>query len=128
MTTGAYLYFQSNDLKDNLTVAKEVVNILIKKKLAIETKLEKKKASLATFIEKIDAVNLRYRALRDKLDLEWQNEITNVENDKTTAMSDFKELEIRLGEIDHKLEQYRIQDHNLEVDRWSLDYQLQRKK
>lgn len=128
MTTGAYLYFQSEDLKDNLKVAKEVVDILVKKKWAIESKLGKKKGELATFIEKVEAVNLRYQALRDKLNLEWQNEINNVETDKTTALSDYKELEIRLGEIDHKLEQYRIHDHNLEVDRWALDFQLHRKK
>ena len=127
-TTGTYLHFESEDLKSTIKVAKELVEILLKKRLAMRAKKERHQKELDTHIEKVAAVNKRYETLRQKLEIEWQKELAALEEDKAQAFTEFKHSEARLNEIDHKLEAYRIEDHNLKVDRWSLDPALYIKK
>jgi hypothetical protein len=59
--------------------------------------------------------------LRQKLEIEWQKELALLEEDKARTYAEFKNSEARLNEIETKLEAYRIEDHNLKLDRWSLD-------
>jgi len=120
-TTGTYLRFESEDLKNSIGLAQELVEILQKKRLATEAKKERNRRELERHVEKVDAVNKRFEVLRQKLELEWQKELAALEEDKATAFSHFKQSEALLNEIDTKLELYRIEDHNLKVDRWSLD-------
>lgn len=128
ITTGSYLYFDSIDLKQNLNIGKELVEVLQKKRMAISAKKVRYQKELDGFIEKADAVNKRYEILRQKLEIEWQRELANLEEDKAEAFTMFKDSEARLNEVDTKLEAYRIDDHNLKLDRWSLDPQLYYKK
>lgn len=121
ISTGSYLHFESEDLQKTVSMASELVQILLKKRLAMQAKKERHKLDLTTHIEKVDAVNKRYEILRQKLEIEWQKELSLLEEDKAKSFTDFKNAEARLNEIDTKLESYRIEDHNLKLDRWSLD-------
>jgi len=127
-TTGTYLHFESDDLKETTKIAKELVGILLKKRLAMNAKKDRHMKELDGHVEKVEAVNKRYEILRQKLEIEWQKELANLEEDKAVSFAEFKNSEARLNEIDTKLEQYRVQDHNLKLDRWSLDPALYIKK
>jgi hypothetical protein len=120
-TTGTYLHFESEDLKETVKIAKELVEILQKKRLALQAKKDRHQKELTGHIEKVDAVNKRYEILRQKLEIEWQKELSSLEEDKARSFTEFKNAEARLNEIDTKLEAYRVEDHNLKLDRWSLD-------
>jgi hypothetical protein len=127
-TTGSYLHFDSPDLQQTVKTARELVEILLKKRLAMEAKKNRLQKDLSGHVEKVDAVNKRYEVLRQKLEIEWQKELSNLEEDKALSFTEFKNAEARLNEIDTKLEAYRIEDHNLKLDRWSLDPALYIKK
>lgn len=128
LTVGAYLHFQSEDLVNNIKVAREIFGILLKKRLALKSKIDKQKKNISVYIEKVETVNERYQLLKDKLDLEWQQEVHNIKTDQENHTKQYKQLEIRLGEVDHKIEQYRIEDTNFQKDRWALDSKLYYKK
>ena len=123
-TVGAYVRLYSEDLSNNIDVAKELMEVLLKKRLAVSSKLDRTKRDLEAYKEKVLAVNKRYDVLRKKLELEREGELSNMEKDRATLMQNRSDLEIRLGDIDHKIEQYKIEDKNLRVDRWSLDPKL----
>ena len=127
-TTGAYFKFFSEDLQNNLKMGREVVSILLKKRLAVNGQMEVKNQEISTHVEKVNAINARYQTLREKLDQEWQKELHALAEDKTYAVRTYKDLERRRDEIDQKLEQYKIKDENLTLDRWSLDSHLYFKK
>jgi chromosome segregation ATPase len=105
-------------------MGKELVDILLKKKMAISSKLLRNKKSLDSHIERVNAINLRYKVLRDKLEAEWREELASLEEDRLTSFRNHKDLEGQLLEIDDKLEKYRIEDKNLKEDRWALDPRL----
>lgn len=123
-SAGGYLKLFSQDLVNNLKMGRELVKILLKKRLALNSRLLKNKKSLDNHIEKVNAINLRYKVLRDKLEAEWREELGDLEEDRLTAYRNYKDLEGRLLDIDNKLEKYRIEDLNLAQDRWSLDPRL----
>lgn len=120
-TTGVYLHFDSEDLAQNVKIARELVEILLKKRLAMQAKKVRLQKELTGHVEKVDAVNKRYEILRQKLEIEWQKELSLLEEDKARSFTEFKNAEARMNEIDTKLEAYRVEDHNLKEDRWSLD-------
>ncbi len=120
-TTGSYLNFKSTDLEQTVKIAKELVEILLKKRLAMQAKKERHQRELSGHVEKVDSVNKRYEILRQKLEIEWQKELSLLEEDKARSFTEYKNSEARLNEIDTKLEAYRVEDHNLKLDRWSLD-------
>ncbi|TDJ06285.1 MAG: hypothetical protein E2O68_05170 [Deltaproteobacteria bacterium] len=125
---GHYLKFYSPDLVKNIKTGRELVKILLKKRLGIKGQLEKAEKNLKGHVEKLEGVNRRYDILRQKLEQEWSNQLTYLEEDKTNTLRYFKDLEVRLDEVDHKLEIYRIADENLKLDRWSLDPKFYFKK
>jgi hypothetical protein len=127
-TTGSYLHFQSPELKETVKIAQELVEILLKKRVAMQAKKDRFHKELTGHVERVDAVNKRYEILRQKLEIEWQKELSFLEEDKARSFTEFKNAEARLNEIDTKLEAYRIEDHNLKLDRWSLDPALYIKK
>ncbi|MDO9182759.1 MAG: hypothetical protein Q7U04_10135 [Bacteriovorax sp.] len=127
-TNGAYFKFYSEDLRNNIVMGKEVVTILLKKRMAVLGQLEGRNKEITSHVEQVNAVNSRYQTLREKLDQEWQKELHALDEDNTFAVRSFKDLERRRDEIDQKLEQYKIKDENLTLDRWSLDSNLYYKK
>lgn len=124
ISNGAYVQVYSQDLVNNLTMGKELIGILLKKKIALSSKLLANKKNLDSHIETVSAINLRYKVLRDKLEAEWREELASVEEDRLTSFRNYKVLEGQLLEIDDKLEKYRIEDRNLKEDRWALDPRL----
>jgi hypothetical protein len=120
-TSGTYLHFESPDLENSIKIAKELIEILLKKRLAINAKKTRHQRELDGYVEKVDVVNKRYEILRQKLEIEWQKELASVEEDKAVSFTEFKNSEARVNEIDTKIETYRVEDHNLKLDRWSLD-------
>lgn len=127
-TTGSYIQMYSPDLESNLATAKELVDILLKKQTALQARAIRQKRNLEEYIEKVDVVNKRYEVLRQKLELEWQKELYDIEEDKSRTYQEFKQTELRLNELEFKLEQYRVRDQNLKEERWSLDPKLYYKK
>lgn len=128
IANGGYLKFFSQDLANNLKMGNEVLAILLKKHLAVSGKINSSKRELESHLDMIDAINKRYEVLRQKLELEWQKELAALEEDRIISLKNYKSLQQRLSEIEHKLEQYRVNDQNLETDRWSLDPTLYYKK
>ena len=128
LSVGAYLKFYSVDLFNNIKMGKSLIDILLKKRLALSGKLRREQKSLDSFIEKVNGVNARYQILRDKLEAEWRDQIASLEEDKTTSLRNYKDLEIRLEDLDKKLQRYSIEDKNLKLDRWALDPRLYFKK
>ncbi len=124
ITEGAYIQLFSQDLVNNLAMGKELVDILLKKKMALSSKMLRNKKSLDSHIESVNAVNLRYKVLRDKLEAEWREELASLEEDRLISFRNYKDVEGQLLEIDDKLEKYRIEDKNLKLDRWALDPRL----
>lgn len=127
-TTGAYFKFYSEDLLNNVNMGREVVTILLKKRLAVQGQMEDRNKEVTAHVERVNAINARYQTLKDKLDQEWKKELHALDEDRTYAVRSYKDLERRRDEIDQKLEQYKIKDENLTLDRWSLDSHLYFKK
>jgi hypothetical protein len=125
---GAYVKFYSEDLVSNIKTGRELMEILLKKRLGIKGQLEEAKKNLDNYMTKVDTVNKRYEVLIMKLQMEQKKEISYLDEDKNTTFSRFKELEARLDEVEHKLQKYQVSDENLNQDRWSLDSKLYYRK
>ena len=128
LTVGSYLHLYSRDLENNLQVGKDLVDVLLKKRLALRARLSRHQKEMDAYLEKMDTLNKRYEVLRQKLELEWQSELTALEDDKTKSYMEYKHSQARLNELEHKLQKYRVEDQNLVEDRWSLDPKLYFKK
>jgi hypothetical protein len=127
-TAGSYFKLYSEDLVNNIKMGKEVVSILLKKRLAVIGQMDSRDKELKGHIEKVNTVNARYQTLREKLEQEWQKELHALDEDRVFALRSYKDLERRRDEIEQKLEQYKLKDENLTLDRWSLDSNLYFKK
>jgi hypothetical protein len=128
LTQGAYVKVYSKDLENNIKMGKELVDVLLKKRLAVFSKFSRSKKELDAHIEKVNAVNMRYQTLREKLEVQWRSELADLENDRAATYKNYKEVESKLFSVDHKLEKYRVEDQNLKTDRWALDSNLYFKK
>ena len=51
------------------------MRIMMKKNMALNSRLNRTKKELEQYIEKINAINKRYQILREKLEHEWRDEI-----------------------------------------------------
>lgn len=118
---GVHLYFFSQDLINNMKMGREVISILQKKKLALIGQLETERKSLEAHMDKVEAINKRYEVLRQKLMAEWKQQLDFVEEDRITSLRNYKGTQIRLDEVEQKMERYRIEDENLTEDKWALD-------
>jgi hypothetical protein len=121
VTTGSYLHFWSKDLENNLIAAHELVEILLKKRMALLARKRNHERDLEGHVEKVEATNKRYEILRQKLEAEWNKDLAALEEDKSNTLVAFKQAEARLNEVESKLDSYRIHEHNFTIDRWSLD-------
>lgn len=128
IAVGAYVRFESFDLVDNISKGKEAMKIMLKRRMALGAKKRRLQKQLDSYVNKVDAVNKRYEVLRLKLEKEWRESLLDMEEDKSVDLRAYKNVEIQLGELDFKLEKYRITDQNLELDRWSLDHRQYFKK
>ena len=127
-STGTYLHLYSKDLANNLKIARDLLDVLLKKRLALHSIKTRHQKEVDSYIEKIDATNKRYEILRQKMEIEWKKELAALEEDKTRAFLSLHNAQLKLNELEYKLQQYRIEDQNLKEDRWSLDQTLYYKK
>jgi len=127
-SVGSYLHMYSPDLDKSLDTAKELQTILNKKRTALAARLERYQKTMNSYIEKIDVTNKRFEILRQKMELEWQKEISNLEEDKSKSYALYQKTQTKLHELDYKSQQYRVRDQNMIEDRWSLDPKLYYKK
>jgi len=127
-TAGAYFRFFSEDLENNIKMGREVVSILLKKRLAVQGQMDIRNKEILSHVERVNTINARYQTLRNKLEQEWQKELHALDEDRTYSLRSYKDLELRRDEIDKKLELYKLKDENLSLDRWSLDSNLYFKK
>jgi len=118
---GRYYYFHSKDLENNIIMGKELIEILVKKRLALQSKISRNGKLVDTYVQRVDSLNTRYEILRKKLLAEWKEELAKLEYDQQELVRNNEGLKIRLNEVDHKLEKYRVKDENLVLDRWALD-------
>ena len=124
LALGRFFHFYSVDLSNNISVARELTEILLKKRMALKGKIQRNKKLIDTYLQRVEAVNNRYELLRRKLEQEWREELTKLEQDQIEVVRNTNGLEVRLNEANHKLELYQVEDQNLKVDRWSLDKKL----
>jgi len=128
VSSGAYIRAYSKDLENNIKTGRELVDVLLKKRLALFSMFSRSKKDLDAHIEKVNAVNMRYKTLRGKLEARWREELSQLEGDRSLTYKRYKEDETKLFELDHKLEKYRVEDQNFKMDRWSLDSKLYYRK
>lgn len=124
MTTGSSIRFFGENLAKNLRTAKELIDILLKKRLALHSKLKRESVQVEKFNEKIGIVSKRYETLYRKLEAEKLKEIEFLKKDQITSFEQYKDTEGRLRDVMRKLEKYRVEDSNFELDRWALDPKL----
>lgn len=128
LTVGAYVWLESQDLLKNIQTGQEVIEILLKKRMALKARKKRLNRELKAYTSRVDAINSRFEVLQKKLMKEWRESLSEIEEDKSLSLRQYKNTEIRLDDIEYKLEQYKISDNNLELDRWSLDHRLYFKK
>ena len=128
MVRGAWLKFYGHSLVDKVARGRKLVEILLKKRLALLGKLGEGDKDLKRHQEKMDVMNRKYGVLRDKVELEWRGALGILEGDRMRMLKKREEFEKRLTEVNRQLERYRVEDRVWELDRWSLDQRFYFKK
>ena len=127
-TPGQAISLKSDALENNISTARELQQILSKKRLALSSRVKTLKELIDGHEEKVNAINKKYDTLMKKLNYEWKLAIEKAEEEKIYNTQEYKNYAMRLDEVDFKIEQYLIEDDNFYTDRWSLDPSLYYKK
>ena len=128
MARGVWLKFYGRSLAEKVAKGRKLIEVLLKKRLATMSLLGEEKKDLKRQGEKIDIANRKYGILRDKVEIEWKNALTELEGERTGMLKRHEEFEKRLTEINKQLEKYRVEGKEWEWDRWSLDQRFYFKK
>ena len=128
MVRGAWLRFYGLSLAEKVAKGRKLVEILLKKRLALLGKLGEGEKEMKKHGEKIEIINKKYGVLRDKVVMEWQDALGELDGDRLRMVKKREEYEKRLTEVNRQLERYRVEDKIWELDRWSLDRQFYFKK
>lgn len=126
-SVGAYILFQSSDLEKTLAIARDMVKILLQKRLVLENMLSNKKVKLDDQISQVEAINSNYQAMIERIKNEWNNALKNLQDSKSDSERQVNSYQAQLDDLDFQLEKYRVENENFKKDRWSLDenkYQL----
>jgi hypothetical protein len=124
MTVASHLNVYCEEMGQKIEVAKEVLEILMKKRLAMESRLKKEQKDLDQYLNRVELINKRYQILSEKLETEKQQELSAIEKDRLNSLNLYNNLQREILDIEHKLQTYRVNDKNLELDRWALDSRL----
>lgn len=124
---GSVLDFYSQDLIDHIKTAQDVLEILKKKKMALTSKVTRIKNELNGYMDKLSATNEKYTQQTQLIEQQWSKELTQLEEQKLQFINELKDIELRIFDVDLKMEQYFYKDKNWDLDQWSLD-QRQAKK
>lgn len=121
MTVGTALTIFSVDLKKNMETVGELNQVLLKRRMATEARLVRLDRELQSYMQKLDTLNKNYEILRQKMEIEWKQELDALENDKLATYEKFKKTQEQLHELSFKRKQFEVANDNLTVDKWSLD-------
>ncbi|MBF0207187.1 MAG: hypothetical protein HQK53_09900 [Oligoflexia bacterium] len=124
LSVGSPVLMSSKNLANNIRLAHEVIETLVKKKGALKIKLDREKKELDDYMNRVESLSNKYEVLRIKLENELQEELSALENDKNNTKNKHSQLQRDLMEVEHKLEEYSISDKNIEEDRWALDSRI----
>lgn len=120
LNLGAHLEFSSDDFARNTTRGREVELILKERYKALTSLYERLTAQLQADQEKLKATERRYGVLDEKLLAEWRQELSHLEERRALILKSSQEILSELDRIDKKIEDYRLEDENLIIDRWAL--------
>jgi hypothetical protein len=119
---GSSIVVKSFNLKENLKMASEVVSVLLKKRFIWQSKIDRLKREMTMENEKIALVKEEFLAKVKALELAKESKIQEVKNQSDEAKKQIADAEIKLLNIDKKLDLYTPTDQKIEDTKWSLEY------
>lgn len=127
-TVGSYILFSSRDLEFNMLRAREMIELLLKKRAVLAAELKEKKGKLEEVDGQINGINSEYDQRIQEIEKEREQVLGNMTEKRVLLFEDLRDDELTIGDIDYKLERFRVQSENMSIDRWSLDPELHFKK
>jgi len=125
---GSLVSISSEDLKKNIQAAKTLIEVLLKKRLALRSKIGRVRNQLKVRDQRVGGIQHKYQQLIRDLERKRDVELGDLTSEFVSEESELQELKIRLNETIFKIEKYKVNDHNLKEDRWSLDAFIYNKK
>lgn len=120
-SVGSHVYFESKDLEKTLVTAREMVKVLLQKRMVLQGQSTNKDNDLNDQSSQLENINARYEAMIERIKSEWNEAIKGLSSAKSTNQLELNSLRAQLDEIDFQLERYRVEDANFKKDRWAID-------
>jgi len=120
-TVGSYVLFESKDLEKTLKTAREMVKVLLQKRMVLNGMFINTKNDVTDQSTQLEAINSRYEAMIERIKNEWNEAIKGLSQAKSGNEVEMNSLSAQLDEIDFQLERYRVEDENFKKDRWAID-------
>lgn len=120
LVVGDELYLKSEDLAVNMEVAQTLIEVLLKKKLALEGLKNQVAYKLKSKSSRETQVNIKYDILKTELEQKKQNELEQLQREFQKEEEASRDLETRLNEVYSKLELYKIESPQIQEDRWAI--------
>lgn len=120
-SVGSFVLFESKDLEKTLGTAREMVNILIQKRMILQSLTSTKENDVNDQSSQLENINTKYEAMIERIKNEWNEAIKGLTSEKFANQLELNSLKAQLDEIDFQLERYRIEDANFIKDRWAID-------
>ena len=118
---GSHVYFESKDLEKTLITAREMVKVLLQRRMVLEGQTNNKKNDVNDQSSQLENINARYEAMIERIRNEWNEAIKGLNAAKSGNQVELNSLQAQLDEIDFQLERYRVEDANFKKDRWAID-------
>ncbi len=125
MVKGSYLKINSKDLAINLTMAEEVVDILLKKRMILKNKIYRLQNRMKNQGQRKEILDTEYESKMNALKIEWKDAIEKLGLDDKDAEKEINLSKMKLQDIDSKLKLYNIQDQKIQNSKWSLKYDVE---
>ncbi len=120
-SVGSHVYFESKDLEKTLSTAREMVKVLLQKRMVLSAQTTNKKNDVNDQSSQLENINARYEAMIERIRSEWNEAIKGLSAGKSTNQVELNSLQAQLDELDFQLERYRVEDANFKKDRWAID-------
>ena len=120
-SVGSHVYFESKDLEKTLNTAREMVKVLLQKRMVLAGQTTAKNNDVKDQSSQLENINARYEAMIERIKNEWNEAVKGLTNAKAKNQVDLNSLQAQLDEIDFQLERYRVEDANFKKDRWAID-------
>lgn len=120
-SVGSHVYFESKDLEKTLITAREMVKVLLQKRMLLQGQTTNKDNDVNDQSSQLSNINARYEAMIERIKKEWNDAIKGLSAAKSANEIELNSLKAQLDEIDFQLERYRIEDANIKKDRWAID-------